>query len=58
MCLLHYVKFWRSKGLRCVLYIDDSIVVSQNAQKATCNVELIRGSLKNAGFVINEEKSH
>ena len=57
-CLRPLVKFWRSKGLRSVLYIDDGIIVSQNAQEAIRNVELIRGSLKDAGFVVNEEKSH
>ena len=32
-CLRPLVKLWRSSGLRVVLYIDDGIIISQDAQR-------------------------
>ena len=51
------VKFWRSKGIKAVLYIDDGVIISHDVQDALENISIIQGSLSEAGFVVNEEKS-
>ena len=57
-CLRPLVQFWLAHGLRTVLYIDDGIIISQNAQTVLDNVKLIQATLDNAGFIVNEGKSH
>lgn len=39
------VKFWRSKGLRTVLYIDDGIIVSHCQGNAMHNTKMVRGTI-------------
>lgn len=52
------VKFWRSKGLRTVLNIDDGIIVSHCQGSAMHNTKMVRETLDRAGLLVNEDKSH
>jgi hypothetical protein len=55
--LRQLVKYWRSGGMRIIMYIDDGIVVSPSLEKALSDVGIVRTVLECAGFVVNEEKS-
>lgn len=50
------VKYWRSKSYPIIVYLDDGWCCSSLAE-CTKLSSLIRKDLKNAGFVVNEEKS-
>ena len=51
------VRFWRGKGLKSYLYLDDGIV-SMKGEEQTINTSTqIKTDLENAGFIINVEKS-
>ena len=52
------VKFWRSKGLRTVLYIDDGTIVSHCQGSAMHNTKMVRETLDHAGLLVKEDKSH
>ena len=52
------VKKWRGGGIRCVVYIDDGIFGSPRKLVTAYACLQIRDDLENAGFTINEEKSH
>ena len=52
------VKLWRGNGIRCVLYIDDGLVMSKGTDKSIHDSSFIRNSLDLAGFVVNSEKTH
>ena len=51
------IRLWRGKGIRCVLYIDDGIVMAQGREEANTESKVVRDSLEPAGLVVNEEKS-
>ena len=51
------VKRWRSKGLRCIVYIDDGICASSDRQQCVVDTKQIVDDIALAGFVINAEKS-
>ena len=46
------------KGVRCVLYTDDGIIMAQGEDEAATVGRYIKESLEAAGFVVNKEKSH
>ena len=52
------MKLWRGEGIRCVMYIDDGIIMSEGRGRAEKESRYIRGSLEAAGLVVNEEKSN
>ena len=52
------VKLWRGNGIRCVLYIDDGLVMSKGADRSIHDSSFIRNSLDLAGFIVNSEKTH
>ena len=45
-------------GIRCVMYIDDGIIMLEGRGRAERESRYIRGSLEAAGLVVNEEKSN
>ena len=51
------VKYWRSKGLRAVVYLDDGIVAVQGLEAAKRSSHMVKDTLVNAGFVTHVEKS-
>ena len=52
------VRLWRSKGIKCVVYLDDGIIITAGFEKACLHSSLVRESLESAGFVVNAAKSH
>ena len=50
------VRYWRARGLRIVVYLDDGIGMAQK-EKAPAASELVRQTLKLAGFVTHKQKS-
>lgn len=57
MVLRPLVKYWRSNGIKALLYIDDGIIISPEKPAAISNIQLVTESEAAAGLVINEEKS-
>ena len=51
------VKRWRSKGLRCIVYIDDGICASRSEEKCISDANLIVTDLDCAGFILSDTKS-
>lgn len=51
------VKYWRSKGKRIVIYIDDGICASSTLQEAESDSAMVASDLDDAGFVLNVPKS-
>ncbi|MEM9400707.1 MAG: reverse transcriptase domain-containing protein [Verrucomicrobiota bacterium] len=51
------VKVWRSKGIQCVVYLDDGIALESSCKEAEAASCMMKGDLEAAGFVINHEKS-
>ena len=52
------IRLWRGNGIRCVVYIDDGLIMSKGLERGLCNSSLIKDSLESAGLVVNVEKSH
>lgn len=53
-----FVKNWRSTGMKCVIYIDDGINGASSSSRAAIENAIILRDLKEAGFVINKDKSN
>jgi len=51
------VKTWRSYSIRIGCFLDDGLGASESYISAVADAKLVRSSLINAGFVINEGKS-
>ena len=51
------VRYWRSRGTRIVVYLDDGLGAAAGSAEALNASELVQTTLKQAGFVVNEEKS-
>ena len=52
------MKFWRENCCQIVLYIDDGIGTAGTYDICKRTAVFVKASLKQAGFVINIEKSH
>lgn len=52
------VKFWRTKGYKIVLYLDDGIGGASTFQEAKVVSSEIQGDLDKLGFLLAEDKSH
>ena len=52
------VKFWRSKGIRIVMYLDDGFGGGSNLQEAELVSEVVQSDLQRLGFLIAVEKCH
>lgn len=53
--LRQLVKGWRSRGLQCIVYIDDGICASKSQEQCTVDTKIIVDDL--AGFILNRTKS-
>ena len=51
------VRFWRGKGLKVILYLDDGIVSVKGKEQAMSASNQVKTNLENAGSIINAEKS-
>ncbi len=51
------VRKWRSEGIRCVLYLDDGIVIGQSRDEAELYSVKVQHDLRDAGLVVNQKKS-
>ena len=51
------VRFWRGKGLKAILYLDDGIVSVKGEQQARNASVQVKTNIENASFIINTEKS-
>ena len=51
------VKYWRSRGLYCIVYLDNSFIMDSALEKTQTASHLVSGDLVSSGFVINQEKS-
>ncbi len=51
------VRYWRSKGLRIIVYLDDGISAVAGEQAAMEGSQLVRSTLAKAGFVAHPTKS-
>ena len=50
------VKYWRSKAIRIVVYLDDGISAATNFSNCQRNSLLVRSDLFKSGFVANKDK--
>ncbi len=51
------IAFFRARGIRLVIYLDDILLMSSSKEKLKEDVLLVRTVLELVGFVVNEEKS-
>ena len=51
------VKYWRSCGLYCIVYLDDGFIMDSTLEKTQRVSHLVYGDLVASGFVINQEKN-
>ena len=51
------VKRWRSKGLRCIVYIDDGIFALKSQEQCVEDTKIIVDDLALAGFILSVPKS-
>ena len=51
------IGYWRSQGLRAVLYLDDGIVAAKGLENSNRMSVRIRQDLVRAGLIVNEAKS-
>ena len=51
------VKYWRSRGLKAIVYLHDGIIAVEQESKAVSESSQVQHDLQYAGFVINVEKS-
>ena len=50
------VGYWRAKGLRIIVYLDDGLCAVAGEDKALEASALVKATLENAGFVANVKK--
>ena len=55
MCPL--IRYWRGRGLKAIVYLDDGIVAVKGKEEALAESDRVKQDIENAGFVINVEKS-
>ena len=51
------VRYWRAKGIRITLYLDDGLAVATGKQQAAEASQFIKTTLAKAGFVSHPKKS-
>ena len=51
------VKYWRGRGLKAIVYLDDGIIAVDQESKAPSESSRVQRDLQCAGFVVNVEKS-
>ena len=51
------VRFWRGRGLKAIVYLDDGIIAVKSKSKALSESTQVQYDLQCAGFVVHVEKS-
>ena len=51
------VRYWRARGIKITVYLDDGLAVASNEQQASDASQIVRDTLKKAGFIAHPEKS-
>ena len=51
------VRYWRGRGLKAIVYLDDGIIAVKGELEALKESSQVQNDLQCAGFVINIEKS-
>lgn len=51
------VKFWRSLGIKIVMFLDDGIGIAETEENCREIAHIVKSSIDDSGFVSNEEKS-
>ena len=51
------VRYWRGRGLKAIVYLDDGVVAVSGWERALHESKLVQDNLKKAGFIVNIEKS-
>ena len=51
------VKYWRSRGMHTVLYLNDDIVAVKGKENADHESSQVRQDLTKAGLIANDAKS-
>ena len=51
------IRYWRGRGLKAIVYLDDGIVAVKGKQEALVESARVKQDIENAGFIINVEKS-
>ena len=49
--------FLRDKGIRCLMYLDDMLILGRTATELNHNFALVKPLLTSLGFLVNEDKS-
>ena len=52
-----FVKQWRSKAIKAIIYIDDGIRAFHTFELAKPATHLVKNDLSSAGYVINKDKN-
>ena len=50
------VKYWRGRGLKAIVYLDDGIVAVKGEMEAKIESRKVKEDLEKAGFIVNVEK--
>ena len=51
------VRFWRARGLKAIMYLDDGICAVEEKKEADLASQFVRDTLNRAGLVVNVKKS-
>ena len=51
------VRYWRGQGVKIVVYLDDGLGAAAGSERALHASNFVQSTLKQAGFVLNTEKS-
>ena len=51
------IRYWRGRGLKAIVYLDDGIVAVRGKEKALVESARVKQDIENAGFVIHVDKS-
>ena len=51
------VRYWRGRGLKAIVYLDDGIIALKGEEKAKVESSKVKQDLEKAGFIVNVEKS-
>ena len=50
------VKYWRSRGLYCIVYLDDGLIMDSTLEKTERASHLVYRDLVASGFVITRKE--
>ena len=51
------VRFWRARGLKAIMYLDDGICSVEGKKEADLASQFVQDTLNKAGLVVNDKKS-